>query len=376
MQNGENKRLVIVPNDPIELYEQAGFGWFLENYFNPNKMFQEVFAISPFEKQERQAFGLTILPAPNKDFQSIVKDLRPDVVRAYAGHWPAELVCRYRVPNVPVVVSVHDTHPDMVKKVVRYADLIWCVSAAVEKEVLARGASIRQIRRLPNRVDAGVFHRITDPAALASIQRRFPPGKYILHVGRKVPQKNLDTVIQALALLPTEYACIFAGLGDCTPYISLAQQVGVEARCYWIEAIANSELPLWYSWCDCMCTPSRWEGFGIVFIEAAACGAAIVTSDIGPMNEFLTPDVSACLVQDYEEPQVLARAIQRACEDQPYRATLRAGAIEAAKPFERRVIDTLEATFYDEAMRVGPYRFPLLDRIRLGIWRARGGEAA
>ena len=45
-----------------------------------------------------------------------------------------------------------------------------------------------------------------------------------------------------------------------------------------------------------MCVPSRGEGFGIVFIEAAACGSVIVTSDIAPMNEFLTNGVNAIFV--------------------------------------------------------------------------------
>jgi hypothetical protein len=125
-----------------------------------------------------------------------------------------------------------------------------------------------------------------------------------------------------------------------------------------------------------MCTPSRWEGFGIVFIEAAACGAAIVTSDIAPMNEFLTNDVSACLVQRFEDPQVLARAIRRVCEDQPYRNAICAGAVKASEPFDRRVIDTLETAFYDEAMRVGPYPFSFTDRVHRGIWQLRDGEAA
>ena len=70
--------------------------------------------------------------------------------------------------------------------------------------------------------------------------------------------------------------------------------MAMSKRCFWIESVKNSELPVWYSWCDCFCVPSRWEGFGLVFIEAAACGSAIVTSDIAPMTEYFTNDKSAC----------------------------------------------------------------------------------
>lgn len=79
-------RLVVVPLDPIEVYERSGYSWFLENYFNPRKMFREVFALSPLEKRERKAFGMTILPAPEKDFRGLLRELNPDVIRAYAGN--------------------------------------------------------------------------------------------------------------------------------------------------------------------------------------------------------------------------------------------------------------------------------------------------
>ena len=120
------------------------------------------------------------------------------------------------------------------------------------------------------------------------------------------------------------------GLGDIEKYQAIAEMSGVGDRCFWVGAVKNTELPLWYSWCDCMCTPSRWEGFGIVFIEAAACGAAIVTSDIGPMNEYLTPE-SACLVEDFENPSALAVAIRRSCEDTDHRSLNYSGSILAMR---------------------------------------------
>ena len=375
MWNSDDKRLVIVPNDPIALYVKGGFDSYLEGYFNPQGMFREVFAISPLEDREYQAFGMTIIPAPEGAVGSILRDLSPGVVRAYGGGWTADYACRHRVPNVPVVVSVHDTHSSMVRPSVRYADLILCVSRATQKEVLARGASPKQIRLLPNRFDRDIFRPVTDQSAIDTIARRFPPGKYIFQLGRKVHQKNLDTLIRALALLPSEYACIFAGMGDAGDYISLAKSLGVEKRCYWIDAIENSELPLWHAWCDCYCMPSRWEGFSIALVEAAACGAAIVASDIGPMRDLLTHDESACLVKDYEDHLALAAAIQKVCEDSMYRRKISSGAINAAEPFERSIIDGIEAAYYHEAINMGPYQFSMKARAKRYFWQ-KGGHAA
>src|SRR6185369_10533503 len=145
----------------------------------------------------------------------------------------------------------------------------------------------------------------------------------------------------------------FIGLGDIDTYSALAKECGVADRCFWVGAVKNTELPLWYSWCDCMCTPSRWEGFGIVFIEAAACGAAIVTADIAPMNEYLTPD-SACLVKDYENPGALAESIRRSCEDVDYRLKIKAGALDIASQFDMAAVDSVEAAIYRSHKCVSP----------------------
>ncbi len=347
----EGLRLVVVPTDPISDYERDGLDW-IEQYFNPGGMFAEVFAASPRETGQRRAHGMTIMGVTERGFRATLRELRPHIVRAYGGFWPADLVVGNRVPGVPVVVSVHDTNPKLLHRSVAHADLVVCVSQAVATCVQGIGTAPRRIRILPNRVDLDVFRPIREPDRLCTVAERFPPGRHILWVGRVDAQKNQDTLIRALALLPEDYAAVLVGRGDWGPYLELAEEVGVSQRCFWVESVPNSELPLWYSWCDCMCTPSRWEGFGIVFLEAAACGAPIVTSDIAPMNEFLTHGVSAYLVRDYEDPRAIARAIRRVCEDEAYRRALSQGAIQAAQPFDRRAVDRLEMAIYAEALRL------------------------
>jgi glycosyltransferase involved in cell wall biosynthesis len=293
---------------------------------------------------------MIVVPCPWRRFTAALRLIRPSVVRVYGGYWPSDLACRRRIPGVPVVVSVHDTNPALLRPSVREVDIVICMSQAVAGQVQAIGTSSEKIRILPNRVDRDIFCPIPDRQLLRRLFRQFPPGKHILHVGRKTEQKNLDTLVRALGMLPDEYSAIFVGRGDTSPYVSLAADMGVAHRCFWIQAIRNSRLPLWYSWCDCMCTPSRHEGFGIVFIEAAACGAAIVTSDVAPMNEYLPADQSACLVRKYEDAEELAQAIRRVCEDTEHRRLISEGAIEAARPFDRRIVDAAEVAIYREAL--------------------------
>jgi glycosyltransferase involved in cell wall biosynthesis len=362
-------RLVVVPLDPIAAYEACGNGSFLEAYFNPGGMFDEVFAVSPLEKGRRAAFGMTIIGASEHEFTRLLRDIKPHVVRAYGGMWCSDFVCRRRVPGVPVVVSVHDSLPGRVHRSVRYADLVLCTSEAVRRQVLARGTEPGRTRLLPNRIDRTVFHRSEDAAALQAIASRFPAGRHILHVGRKTHQKNLDTLLRALAVLPPDYSVVFIGMGDRLRYSALAEQLGVGQRCFWLDAVPNDELPDWYTWCDCLCVPSRWEGFGIVFIEAAACGTAIVTSDLAPMNEFLTDGESAALVREYENPGALAETIRRVCEDASYRNRIASGATAAAEPFDRAAVDRTEMAWYREAMMLAKPGFGR--RLEIRAWQTR-----
>lgn len=314
---------------------------------------------------------MTIRGVPNDKFAQAVSEIQPAVVRAYGGFWPCDLACYNRVPGIPIIVSVHDTRPELMHKSLRYADLVICLTQEVENRVLAAGTSPARIRRLPNRIDTRQFHPIRESDGFKSIASRFPAGKHILQVGRKCHEKNLDTIVRALRLLPKDYSAIFVGNGDASPYVALAEQEGVSDRCFWITSIKNSELPLWYSWSDCFCLPSRFpsEGFPIVSIEAAACGAPMVVSDIPPMNEYMKQDESACLVKNYEDPTALARAIEKTCGNPEYRARLSEGAHRMAQQFDLKAIDAVEVGIYREAMSLG--KPPLSRRFELGVFNTR-----
>jgi glycosyltransferase involved in cell wall biosynthesis len=366
------RRLVVVPSDPLAAYEKAGYGSWLERYYNPAGFFGEVFLLSPLESGEREAHGMTVRGVPERDFREALRDVRPNLVRAYGGYWASDLAVSARIPGVPVVVSVHDRRPEMIHDSVLLADAVLCVAHVVERRVLDLGADPRKVRILPNRVDTRRFAPADSLAPSGA-----PPiraGRRILHVGRKSEEKNLDTVIRALARMPQDYGCVFVGRGDPSPYRDLARDQAVEDRCFWVESVPSDDLPAWYRWCDCMCVPSRFEGFGIVFLEAAACGAAIVTADRAPMNEYLVADVSAALVDHHEDPEAVAAAIRRCCEDADYGRRLHSGAVDAARPFDVEIVDELEADLYRDVLE-GRLGAPPSWRQQIG-WRARRLAAA
>lgn len=338
------RRLAVLPNDPLDAYPAAGYPD-LTGYFNPAGAFDEVFCLSPHEPRSKRMYGMRVVPTTADELPLRIRELGIDVVRAYC--LPAgQFACRDKVPGVTYVVSVHDPNPERCPGPLPDADLFLAVSGRIERLLADKGADPRRVRRLPNRVDLDVFRPIDDPAAKAAWQARFPAQYRVLHVGRRSTEKNLETLIRALALLGPDWGGVFVGRGDDAPYRALAAEVG--ARCWFVDAIPNAELAAWYSFADVMCTPSLWEGFGIVFVEALACGALVVTSDQAPMNEFVAHERTGLLVERYRDPDALAATLRRAAEEPELAARIRGAARAAALPFARPAVDALERSIYAE----------------------------
>lgn len=312
-----------------------------------------MFCLSPWGKNERIGRTEYIKAEPYR-FRSVIKKIKPDVVRAYDGFKCADWACVNRVKNIPVMVSVHDTNPELIRDSLQYADAVVCMSNAV-KEAVNRKVPIEKDRIfvMPNRINTDLFSKKCDKEYFDKLDKVYGNGKHILHVGRKAEQKNLDTLIRALAYLPKEYSALFVGKGDVEPYSQLAKECHVEERCFFIDSIKAENLPYYYSWCDCMCTPSRWEGFGFVFIEAAACEAAIVTSDIKPMCEYLTNQKTAFLVKDYENPEEIAKYILKACSNEDTIIAMKKQARNVGLNFEKSKVDKQEVELYQELMARG-----------------------
>lgn len=348
------RRLAVVPSDPLDAYEKAGYGSWLADYYNPRGFFDEVYCLSPLEGTERKAHGMHVMPASPERFPVLLRELGIDVVRAYGGFWPADFAVAGKVPGIPVVVSIHDTDPSLVHDSVRQADYVLSISRAVRETLVSRGVSGERIVPFRNRVDLSVFSPVPDSGGREEFRKRFPGKHLVLHVGRKAPQKNLETLIRALESLGPDYTALFVGLGDISPYRDLAARCRVLERCHFIESVSSVELPKYYSFTDVMCTPSLWEGFGIVFIEALACRSVVITSDIGPMNEYMTGEVNGILVKEFKDPVALSKAISRGCTDTALRARLKAGAREAALPFGKELVDREEVRFYRSVMRLPP----------------------
>jgi len=342
-------RLAVIPSEPVEAYKSEGIALSLEDYYNPLHFFDEAYLLSRLEKEERYEFGMNIIPTKPEQLRSRIRGLNIDVIRAYGGYWACDMACNNKVKGVPVVVSVHDKRPQLLYNSIKKADIVLCSSNVVKKLVLTKFKKPDRVWALGERTDLNVM-RPYPPDKLGDLNSNYPFKYKILHVGRKSKEKNLDTLIKALKVLGNEYCLLAVGKGNIDKYVKLAKEQDVIERCYFIESIKNEELVRYYSLADCICNPSRWEGFGIVFIEALACETVVVTSDIAPMNEYIEHMKNGLLVKDYENPQALADMIRVACNDQQLRESLKKNARKSVERFEKSTIDKLEVSYYKKIL--------------------------
>ncbi len=172
----------------------------------------------------------------------------------------------------------------------RHADQVIANSAYTRDELLKLGVEENRIHLIYPGVDVERF-RPGLPCDDLKAQIGLRPGqKLILSVGRFSRRKGFDMVIRALSLLrKQEIDCQYAliGIGEDSDYLSqLASENGVIERVHFLGHVSLDDLPRWYNACDVFAMPNReingdTEGFGMVFIEAAACGKPVLAGVAG-----------------------------------------------------------------------------------------------
>lgn len=108
-------------------------------------------------------------------------------------------------------------------------------------------------------------------------------GKAILFVGRLIPLKRVDVLLQAAALVSAQpyITVLLAGTGPLEPALRRqAQQLGLANAVRFLGFVQPAELPYWYCLSDVFVLPSEDETWGVVVLEALACGTPVVTTNM------------------------------------------------------------------------------------------------
>lgn len=254
-------------------------------------------------------------------------------------------------PGRPLVITVHDatllTERSRFGWIDRLYHRVFSVLAARRAHAVTVPSDVsrRELVRLYRIPDARIHlvpggvsprFRPTSPAERDSLLGRLalrPP--YVLFVGARVPRKNLDGLLLALARareaghsdLQVAIAGP-AGPGD-GPFRAQVGRLGLQSAVRWLGWIGDEDLPALYGGALCLAYPSLEEGFGMPILEAMACGTPVLTADRSSMPEIAG---DAALLVDPTSPTAIADGLRRIAGDAAVREALIArGAARAAE---------------------------------------------
>ncbi|MEY4164556.1 MAG: hypothetical protein RLZ84_99 [Actinomycetota bacterium] len=162
----------------------------------------------------------------------------------------------------------------------------------------------------------------------------------LLFVGRIQPLKGLDVAIRALSMVPRPDARLLVvggasgteGEAELHRMLELTHELGVADRVQFIEPQPHHILSTYYRAADVVLVPSRSESFGLVALEAAACGTPVVANAVGGLLTIVEHGRTGYLVAD-RDPDVFARHVTELVNQPILARTLGINAAERARRY-------------------------------------------
>ena len=213
---------------------------------------------------------------------------------------------------------------------------------------------------VPPGVDVDRFVPLSNDAR-AEARRRFgvaPDAELVVSVSRLVPRKGMDVLIEAAAQLAGSHPAlevVIGGSGRDTKRLQrLIDKTGAPARL--LGRVDDQHLPALYGTADVfsMACRNRWlgleqEGFGIVFLEAAACGVPQIAGQSGGSAEAVEHHETGLVVEDPSSADELAAALDVLLSDPDRRVAMgAAGRVRAVEEFS---YDVLAARLHESLTR-------------------------
>ena len=285
--------------------------------------------------------GVTVVHIPAGPAVTMAKDdllpWMPDFSRLLTRHWrtaPPDIAHSHfwmsgvatlaaaRDSGVPVVHTFHalgtvkrrhqggaDTSPrervETERLIARQADGVIATCADEVAELRRMRTPGGTTRVVPCGVDLRAFTPSGPRTDLG-------PGPVLLALGRAVPRKGVETTIRALRHVPGATLVIAGGRpGEPEPerLARIADRCGVADRVRFLGHVSRDDVPTLMRSADVVVSVPWYEPFGIVPLEAMACGVPVVASAVGGHLDTVVPGVTGLLVPPREE-ESLGRALR------------------------------------------------------------------
>jgi starch synthase len=253
---------------------------------------------------------------------SQMKELgRIDIVHTHTWYVSMAGFLAKKLYNIPFVLTTHSLEPLrawkaeqlgsgyamsswMERTAILDADAIIAVSHGTKADILRAYPEVdaEKVHVIYNGIDLHEYQKTTATDALVKygVDVSAP---YVLFVGRITRQKGVVHLVEAVKYLPKGMQLVLCAGAPDTPEIAAEMRAGVEAEqaaggnIVWIEKmVTKPEAIELYSNCRVFCCPSVYEPFGIINLEAMACGAPVVASATGGILEVVVDGETGYLV--------------------------------------------------------------------------------
>jgi D-inositol-3-phosphate glycosyltransferase len=188
----------------------------------------------------------------------------------------------------------------------------------------------------------------------------------LLFVGRIEPLKGLDVLIEAIGIMHKNEAfmdnpfclAIIGGEPDdgteqtdveMSRIKALTEQYGLSDLVTFLGKRSQDSLPYYYSAAEAVVVPSQYESFGMVALEAMACGTPVVASQIGGLAYLVQDGVTGYTVP-VDEPMELANRLSLLLQDQGLRDRMGRQAVQLAQNYAWDKIASKMLAVYDEML--------------------------
>ncbi|MGA2490175.1 MAG: glycosyltransferase [Anaerolineales bacterium] len=231
---------------------------------------------------------------------------------------------------------------------------------------------MRKVSVVPPGVDVSHFYPIPVDEARQFIGLT-PQARMILFVGRIEPLKGLDTLIKAVACLRVKdlpepvHLAVIGGDPDSAPEDMSAEMARIQKMCddltvgkmvAFLGKRSQDTLPYYYSAAEAVVMPSHYESFGMVALEAMACGTPVIASQVGGLAFLVQDGVTGYHVPD-EDDKALCDKLTALLGDASLRQTLGRNAAQYAQNYAWEKIATQIVEIYSDVIRSSA-RLPLI----------------
>lgn len=302
------------------------------------------------------------VPAPGHPFVPAVRDLLSGfslptaIYRRFQGHRRARTLrdqsgtllhgTNYYLPVFPgrSIVTIHDVsvftcpeyhRPDRVRYMhkevalsVQRAERVLTVSEFSKAEIgRVLGIELDRISVTPLGIGSEFRPRNAVDLAPSLTTFALQPDQYCLHVGTIEPRKNLATLLDAFECLPAgqrrQYPLVLVGHHgwESAELHARFARATREGWLTYLGYVPEQQLPALIAGARLFVYPSLYEGFGLPPLEAMACGVPVVCSDAAALTEAVGDVARTAPARDAD---ALARAIEHALDDEPWRTQARA----------------------------------------------------